>query len=417
MMATSTPNRLSFGLLWMGLVIVLLAGSIAVSARPAAASVVNNDCTNYWSPPQSKKAFFYPELHAVYWYWWYDATAPGGQNISFRLQGQYPYARNSSYHFYPTQNGGSADNSLRDVQIVPDLGSVNPALPGVDRHSPNRSFTLWIVPSTDPRVGEPNTLVITPDSNLPTFMLRAYRPDYGYDNGGVPLPTIESFSSITGDPVPCPPIPGWAPPVPVNPELGPPASDPIHFYRSGGDGYYPNDDNKYLVARGAPRTFGKIAILRFFPPTFLDTYRHPEAVFTGNEEVRYMSLCTGGQFSTRTSQCIADDQFILNQDGYYNVVVGPDDRDARAAANARGYNYLVWYNMSGPMLLYRQMVPHPDFIGSIYNVPRYNPDLPAEQQMAELFIGEYAPSGRYCDLQDFMNGSDCGMPLPQPILP
>ncbi len=417
MFEPANRRRPSIILFTLGVVLIVLVGAVTLSPRSASANAItDNNCTGFWSPPSSRNAFFYPELHATYWYWRYDATVPGGQNISFRLQGQYPVARNSSYHFYPTQNGGSADHSLRDVQIVPDPGSVNPSLPGIDRHALNRSFTLWILPA-DNQQDEPNTLSITPDSTVPTFMLRAYRADYGYEYGGVPLPTIESFNAATGEPVPCPPVPGLISPVPVDPELGPPASDPIHFYRSGGEGYYPNDDNKYLVARGDPRTFGKIAIMRFFPPTFLDTYRHPEAVFTGNEEVRYMSLCTGGQISTRTSQCIADDQFILNQDGYYNVVVGPNDNTLRTEANSRGYNYLVWYNMKTPMLLYRQMAPQPGFIGSIYNVPRYDPDLPADGQEAENFIGQYAPIGRYCTPEDFMNGSDCGMPVPQPLHP
>lgn len=398
---------------WVGQAV---APAAATLAPPAGGGTVENNCTDYWSPPFTEEAYFYPELNATYWFWRYDGDDPSAQNVAFRLQGLYPYARNSSYHFYPTLNGGSADNSLRDTFILPDEGSVNPYLPGVDRHAPNRSFSLWIVPWDSQRVGQPNTLVSTPDTEYPTFMLRVYRPDAGFEDGGVPLPTIEAFDDDTGEPVPCPPILDAVPPIPVDPDLGPPADSLVSFYRSGGDGYYPNDDNKYLVARLAPRTFGRILIVRLYPPTFLDTYENPEAVFTGDEEVRYMSLCMGGQISTRTSECIADDEFLLNQDGFFNVVVGPDSTFLRSLAAARGYNYMVWYNLTNPMLLYRQMVPHPDFSGSIANVPHYDPEQPAAGQEAQNFIGDYAPYGRYCSITAFVGGSDCGMPTPQPLV-
>lgn len=398
---------------WLALGAMCLAGiGLAWRSTQAAGATPLGDCTAYWGPPQSSEAPYFPELNAVYWSLRYDATAPQAQNVAFRLTAQFPYARNTSLHFYPNLNVGSADNSLRDVDIAPDAGSINPYLPGVNRQSTNRAYTAWLVPADSVRVGQPNTLVISADSDIATLMLRVYRADYGRDNGGVPLPAIQAVDDDTGLPVACPPNVTNPPLEPVDLGAWPPASKQVSFYHLSGEGYYPNDDKKYLVAVADPSRFGQILILRFYPPTFLDTYQHPSAVFTGNEEVRFMSLCIGGKLTTRTSQCVADDQFIQANSGYFNVVVGPDRADVRAAAQARGYNFIVWYSQSSPALIYRHMRPLSSFEGSLALVPVYNPKRPTAGQRAEDFIGQYAPIGRYCSVNKFLSGSTCGMPSP-----
>lgn len=406
----------SFWRLFSSLAVLVLAG-LGLAWKPTQAAnsseaYVQNDCTAFWGPPQSAEAPYFPETNAVYWSWRYDATAPSAHNVAFRITGQFPYARNTSLHFYPNLNQGSADNSLRDVDIVPAAGSVNPYLPGVNRRLTNRTYIAWLVPFDSPRIGQPNTLVISADSDIATLMLRVYRADYGYQNGGVPVPTIEAVNDDTGQSVPCPPNITNPPTEPVDLGAWPPAAKIVSFYHMAGEGYYPNDDNKYLVAVTDPSRFGQILVLRFYPPTFLNTYQHPEAVFTGNEEVRYMSLCMGGQLTTHTSECVADDQFIRANSGYFNVIVGPDRADVRAAAQARGYSFIVWYSQSSPVLIYRHMRPRDNFTGSLGLVPVYNPRRPTAGQRAEDFIGIYAPTGRYCAVNKFLSGSTCGMPAP-----
>ncbi len=126
-----------------------------------------------------------------------------------------------------------------------------------------------------------------------------------------------------------------------------------------------------------------------------------------------MGLCVHALVSTLTSACLSDDEFQLKQDsqGFVNVVVGPEDSSVRAAANARGYHYLSWKEFNDPLLIYRQVLPHPDFSGSVWMVPVYDPEVDRDEQRAESFMGAYAPTGVVCKVSTFVeNPSACGLP-------
>ncbi len=394
------------------LVLVLAALSLRYGAAQAVEQDgIQADCTAGWGDALSGDGRYFPDLHAVYWAYRFDASAPYAVNTAFRIHGQFAYARNTSFHFYPTLSENRAFSFLSDINIVPDAGSTNPFLPGANRHATNRWYTIWLVPADSARAGQPNTLVAPVDSSISKLLLRVYRPDSGYSNGGVPLPTIEAFDDDTGEPVNCP-LALRAIVSPIDYSSWPTHEPEVSFYHLATSGFYANDENQYLVADLSPNKYSQILVLRFYAPTFLDTYQHPEAVFTGNEEVRFMSLCMGGQTSTKTSECIADDQFTRAQSGYYNVVLGPPNRaDIRTAAIARGYNYVGWYSLT-PIVVFRQMLPRADFVGSVARVPLFDYTKPMADQRAENFIGIYAPVGRYCSVPSFMNGGTCGMPAP-----
>jgi hypothetical protein len=59
------------------------------------------------------------------------------------------------------------------------------------------------------------------------------------------------------------------------------------------------------------------------------------------------------------------------------------------------------------------MVPHPYFPYSAAAVPIFTPDKPREKQAAELFIGDYAPTGVYCSEAGFRKDF-CGFPVNYP---
>lgn len=401
----------------VGLVMCLVVGlSLMQSAVQAVGqsdgAIIQSDCTKEWSDPISDQGYYFPDLNAVYWTYRFDTINAEAMNVAFRIQGQFAYARNTSFNLYTVLNDSSIEGGhLTDVDIVPDTGNVNPYLPGVNRHASTRSYTVWLVPEGSSRAGDPNTLTISAESTTALLILRVYRADDGYQNGGVPMPTIEAFDDDTGWGVSCPLVQSNWPSNPIDPNAWPVASPQVSFYRLGGIGYLPNGDNLYLGTDLAPVKYGQILVLRFYAPAFLDTYQHPEAVFTGNEEVRYMSLCMGNQVNTRTSGCVADDQFTHFNSGYYNVVVGPDRADVRAAALARGYNFMTWASAT-PILIYRQMLPRADFVGSIERAPVYDAGQPEASQRAQNFMGIYAPIGRYCTINSFLAGGTCGMPAP-----
>ncbi len=409
---TKNPKRRLIGLM-LALFVGLSLGQHSVqAAEEPGIAAIQSDCTAGWGDSTSDQGRYFPDLNAVYWSYRFDASAPNAQNVAFRITGEYAFARNTSFHFYPALNNTGGFSYLPDISIAPNGGSVNPFLPGVNRHAANRSYTVWLVPADSPRASQPNTLIVPAGSGVSKLMLRVYRADSGYNNGGVPLPTIEAFDDDTGQAVNCPLALRVIASSPIDYSTWPADTPEVSFYHLGTDGFFPNDDIQYLEADLSPNKYSQILVLRFYAPTFLDTFQHPEAVFTGQEQVRYTSLCMSSQVSTKSSECIADDQFIRSGSGYYNVVVGPPNRtDIRDAAIARGYNYVGWYSLS-PILFYRQMLPRADFAGSVARVPVYNYTQPEAGQRAENFIGIYAPVGKYCSITSFMGGSTCGMPAP-----
>jgi hypothetical protein len=134
---------------------------------------------------------------------------------------------------------------------------------------------------------------------------------------------------------------------------------------------------------------------------------------SGDEDVRYMGLCVHGLMSTLTSECLCDDELqpAPGNQGLVKVVVGPEDSSVRVTAQARGYHYLSWKLLSAPLLIYRQILPHHDFSGSVGLVPVYDPDEDRAEQRAESFMKTYAPTGVVCKISAFMeNASACGLP-------
>jgi hypothetical protein len=353
----------------------------------------------------------YPNYPFTEYWLWTAAQDKRSKPMAFRIAGQYPYARFSSFQTYsPTHTV-----ALLHADIIPDEGSVNPTRIGADRYAENRSYTVWFVPAGSARAGKPNTIVMPADMSATNLILRILRPDKDKPHGGVPLPTIEAFDEMTGESVACPrktPPTGVFRPLSIRKLLAaiPSPQDPISVYRFTGERYVPNQEAKFLAARLDFPYERKIAALRFKIPTFPDTYSNPATVITGKEDTRYTGICVHGLIGTLTSECLADDELKKDPEGFANIIVGPEDKTLRHMAEARGYNYLSWKRMRAPLIAYRQVFPRDDFAGSIDKVPVYDPNLPNDQQRAENFMGPYAPIGRVCSAKEFLAGSNCGLP-------
>ena len=92
-----------------------------------------------------------------------------------------------------------AVQALLDRDMVPDVGSHNPFLPGTARDMAQRTYTLWWIPEGGrPPESAQNVLTYRPGS-ASKLMLRIYVPDDGRDmTGGVGLPVVTLHDLATG---------------------------------------------------------------------------------------------------------------------------------------------------------------------------------------------------------------------------
>ena len=368
----------------------------------------------------------YPDTGATYWGTRF-AAVPGAR---LRIDGSYPAARYFSFHAYDEAQRPVA--GLADLEIAPNPGNDNPFVtPGAPAGGSYTAFIDFSAPPPDPA---PNTAYAGEmDDGSPNpggfILYRVYVPDDQADPAGsVPLPTLTletndgavALPLADCDPVPpsagapltqvvrgssfpnevpraIPWVPAQDPPqfvkfwslsanvidrVPSNP-----ATDPLPRDTSGG--FLSNKHINYLFALTS-RSLGDLFVMRAKAPTAPDT-RAGEDVTTARD-MRYWSICQNNFVSQRFVQCLGDHEVVVDDDGFFTLVVSdPDDRPANAA------NWLPW---GGPYydgnVIYRHMLPARDFDGAIQRVPYGTP--------ASAVMGDFFPAAAYCDQATFESG-------------
>lgn len=356
----------------------------------------------------------YPDESATYWVGGYQML-PGTR---LRIQGEFPHARYMSFNVY--DQAQRPIDAVADVDIAPDPGSRNPFLTGAKRSAKERSYTAFVEFGPRPERPEdraPNTLYTgTGQNGTPNFngglIYRVYTPDRGRDEtGGTGIPTV-TLQAADGGPEPrsaCsdfakPPGPGvneqFAASDAELPLPGRTASDPPVWRKfvnvlytaspsettqelGGSGGFFSNVHNAYLAA-SVSRELGKVVVTRMRAPSFPDTRdgakRMPPA------DLRYFSLCENEFASQRFIACRADDQTVVDRDGFATYVMStPAQRPATATAKC-GVTWLPWGPFRSGLLIYRHMLPAPDFAESIQA---------AEVQHEAETMGDYYPVSRY----------------------
>lgn len=355
----------------------------------------------------------FPDESAVYWTSSFVAL-PGAR---IRIQGEFPHARYASFNIYDPQL--RPVDAIADAHIEPDPGSVNPFREGADRNAPNRSYTVYVVYGPKPEHPAPNTLYAgTGTAGAPNvrgaLIYRVYTPDRGQDEtGGTGIPSAAvqpadagpvARSACTNLSKPTPPGDPNATVAQSNLELplpGRPATETITWRKfvnllvtlagdspsarqlGGNGGLLSNTHNAYVSA-AINREFGKVVALRVKAPAFPQT-RGGEPVMGGGQ-VRYFSICQNEFFTQRFIACAADDQTVLDGDGYATYVIStPEHRPAEATAQC-GVTWLPWGPFRAGLLIYRHMLPADDFAESIQN---------AQHGAEAATMRDYLPAGRY----------------------
>jgi len=358
----------------------------------------------------------YPDEAAVYWGGVYVAI-PGTR---LRIDGRFPHARYMSLNVYDPLIRPL--DALADADIRPDAGSSNPFRDGARRDDDQRSYSVFVEFGPRPARPEdraPNTLYAGTaqdgSANLVgTIVYRVYVPDRGRDEtGGTGLPTV-TLQTKDGGRAPrslCADVAKPPPPLglheliahsnlelPLSPRsigreitwrkftnflVGLVGDNELTRALGGSGGFFSNVHNAYVYA-SVSREFGKVVETRMRVPSFADTRAGTKVMRSG--DVRYFSMCQNEGLSTRVIACRPDDRTVVDKDGFATYVTSsPEQRPATATARC-GVTWLPWGPFTKGVLIYRHLLPAPDFMQAIQR---------AELGKEAATMGDVLPVSRY----------------------
>jgi hypothetical protein len=411
---------------WLTLVVAAIALT-SFTVPPAHASDPTRDRSCGWvlEPSADRENILFPDLATRY----LGAVVPLPPGASLEITGQFPHARYMSLQTYSMAL--QTASNLRDDQIRPDPGSVNPFVVGADRTATNRSYTVRLVDGRAPASGGPaNTLYNNSADGSKYGISLAYRiylPDSGSGAfGGVPAPSLTYvLKDGTRIPLPtCPdPLPDLMPATDFLASLGldlPQTGTGLlaprvpHFMRYvnvaqtyGTDvteneytsttltpaiarltsmlpgGLGENVDNKYVYAYLSSE-WGKVLLLRGRMPTTPRTFDGTH-VTTGGQQMRYWSMCTANR-TTQTYGCVNDEDVQVGRDGYFTIAISTAANRPANATAACGISWLPWGLDPKGIAYMRNMLPDARFGHAVQD---------AAYGTEKQTLGAYYPAGTY----------------------
>ncbi len=398
--------------------------------RPASAAAATRPCVLWLEPTTDRENIIYPEATTTY-----EAGSvpipPGGYT---EISGQFPHSR--FFSFQTSGETGKNVGGLLDEQIKPDPGSTNPFLPGANRTTTHRAYTVRLLDAPIPAGGPAqNTLYsMSTDGTVRTLpgnaivTLRYYLPDRGTGRlAGVPAPTI-TMVTATGQRIPTPTCadntgdPGYTQAIAA---LGPqnavvPGSGPLVAHRAPvwhkfvnaptglAGGLTDNDmlgqtlydpltgftdrlaagffENIYInyVYTATSTAFGQVAVVHAKLPTTPRTFDGEPRMGTG--QLRFWSMCTGNYPSTATYACLVDKDVPVNRRGYFTIAISTAAARPANATESCGVAWLPAGPTNQTVVIMRNMLPAPGFAQAIQNVK------PGQEQAQ---MGPFYPATRY----------------------
>jgi hypothetical protein len=398
----------------------------------------------------------FPDAKAVYW----GAVFNVPKGSKLHIEGEFPFARYASLISYDFK--GSPMESIADYLFKPTQGSINPFLDGADRTAKNRSYRIEVVnePISDPMQvgvylkGQTRDKIRAPaqDSNpQQQLQYRIYARDWGTDiAGNVSLPqavvTLEGGQVLRGQAAcqalrSAQPISGDPSAMAMSKEsvqklvedakkrVGPagPATLPLTWLKTDdntsrfaiytGDttiapnarresgSFYANQDNQYLRSF-VSRKFGDVFVLRAKAPTTPKTVKG-DVRWKDDAQLRYWSWCSNQGFgSGRVNDCLHDEEFPVDAQGFYTLVMSRAADRPRNAIKECGVGWLPMADVgdgSGEtdlsLLVHRQMLGSGEFKEALIHV-KTQTDLAKN-------LGPYMPQGRYTTTAAFETFRAC----------
>ncbi len=347
------------------------------------------DCSSYWfstldTDPTHPKGFS-GDTNVGYGLF----SVRGDNTTKFVVKGNFPKARFMSLQTYNTRPQSSVD-SIIDTQIEPDAGSLNPFRPNVPLDTPNRSFTLELVPEAY-YSGAPNQVKLAAGILNHSFFYRIYAPNEGVTLTESDLPQVLAFDAATNVPIACPKHVELPQYLKFPQFLATVVSKFLSFdFRQQSSVAGANAGIPSYMYAILKMDRDQVVTVRFKAPTFLNT-RPGVGFFPEGAETRYWSICLQNFPNNQTLACVPDFLATPDAKGFVTLVVGTGE-EVKAAALAKGYNFLADSRRKNQKVLgfaYRNVLPEASF------------------KTEEMYQGEYLPKGILCDKSDFLAGN-CG---------
>lgn len=416
----------------------------------------------------------YPDKGSTYFVAQFEMPEVGSR---LTIHGMYPRERYFSFTVANELGGGVVGNGefLRDNQIEPDPGSVNPyqiTPTKSDRTPIGQTYTLYIARvETIPEHPAANTLYAK--ESTVRLSMRNYIPDEGLGGtGGVDLPTVtltlQNGEEVTEPEAVCKalknnkegtitgfPQATWEKQIAKSsePENAPAKKTPefelfwnnnynilgsfienrktrVEKYAAKQEGgYATNPDTRYALA-GLSLKFGNVVVVHGKLPTYQHTRPSATKWSYENPQIRYWSICTAqGPVSGHGADCAYDQQVPLNQNGDYTIVIS---KSGQRPANASTMCGVKWLNFgTGEGEVEGSTPPNRSWIGIVYarymdalsgvewpqspkNIPEPTTNEPSNQ--LEKVMGEYAPVAEYSN-QATYEGKGCAGGAPSLAAP
>jgi hypothetical protein len=413
----------------------------------------------------------YPDKGSTY----FPAQFEMPEGSSLTIHGAYPRERYFSFTVANQLGNGSVGNGdfLRDAQIEPDPGSVNPfqTSPVNDRTPAGQTYTLRVLRGPIPEHPAANTLYTTSTSSTSPIRLamRNYIPDQGIGGtGGVELPsvtlTLAGGETITGIEAVCAalkankeatvtgfPAATYEKQVAKSsePANAPARKTPVFerfwnnnysilgsfiesykarvekFPATDEGGFATNPDTQFIVA-GLSLNFGNVVVVRGKLPSYQHTRPNATTWSSTNPQVRYWSVCTAqGPVSGKGSDCAYDQQVPLDANGYYTIVISKPGQRPANASTVCGAKWLDFGTGEGEVE--GSAVPNRSWEGVVYmrymdalkgaewpqspkNIAEPTPASPNNE--LDSVMGEYAPVASYTS-QSLYEAAGCEAGTPQ----
>ncbi len=341
-----------------------------------------------------------------------------GGRVTFR--GQYPHARYFAMH----PNGSDMNNleTLVDVDLDPDLGSVNPWREEMPEGA-GRRYTAHMVFGPKPANPEPNTSYVGQRKHggfnpLVFLIYRIYAADQGSlppNSAGVPLPMITVYDPqgrVTAHFDECDPYPpGYTPPEDHSRFPALPVPDYRGARRAGTLDTKPNwglpmdilsNKDVLYVSTYYSRQHGEVFVVRF---KALKTASAKKGVplWTPNLEARMWSACTYNFWNGANVGWLLDEDAPIDDDGFHTLVISSSEN---RPANATAENGVAWID-AGPFLdgqlTFRMVLGREKFLQKLRKAIDTG-NAPAE-------VAPHVPQTGFCSKQEFEQGGPTGVPV------